>query len=264
MEIISSRKNANVRVLRSLFREKQARDEQGMFAVEGDHLCGELVRAGFNVTFAAFTEKAAVKYPETVALLTEKADTAAVITEELAEYISDTKSPQGLFAAAEIRGLGEPPSASVFGENARKIVVLDGVQDPGNVGTVIRTAEALGIDGAVLLGGCADIRSPKTLRASMGSVFRLPCVCCETERLSVLLPGFTLFAAMLDKNAKRLGEVKFPEKTAIVIGSEGAGVSPEAAAVCGEKIYIPINGAESLNAAAAAAIILWELKRSQR
>ena len=257
MGIVSSRKNANVWFLRQLLREKNVRDEHGVFAVEGDHLCGELVRAGFKVTLAAYTEKAAAKYPETAALLTEKADTAIVITEELSEYISDTKSPQGLFAAAEIRG-----SASAFDESARKIVVLDGVQDPGNVGTMIRAAEALGADGAVLMNGCADIRSPKTLRASMGSAFRLPVINADVNDLPKIMSGFALYGAMLDSTAKRLGEVKFPEKTAVVIGSEGAGISPEVAALCNEKIYIPIKGAESLNAAAAAAIIMWELGKT--
>ena len=260
MEIVSSRKNANVRFLRQLLREKQTRDEHGIFAVEGDHLCGELVRAGFKVTFAAYTEKAAAKYPETVAVLSEKADTVIVITEELSEYISDTKSPQGLFAAAVIRGMAD--GAQTFDEKARKIVVLDGVQDPGNVGTMIRAAEALGADGAMLLHGCADIWSPKTLRASMGSVFRLPVINADVSDIPKLLNGFTLYGAMLDNTAKRLGEVKFPEKTAVVIGSEGAGISSEVAGLCDEKIYIPIKGAESLNAATAAAIIMWELGKA--
>ena len=256
MEIVSSRKNANVRLLRELLREKSARDEHGVFAVEGDHLCRELSRAGFKVMLAVYTEKAAAKYPETVKLLAEKAENTVVITEELSEYISDTKSPQGLFAAAEIR-------ESVLGENARKIVVLDGVQDPGNVGTMIRAAEALGADGAVLVNGCADVWSPKTLRASMGSAFRLPVINAAVDDLPKLLSGFTLYGAMLDDKAKRLGEVKFHEKTAVVIGSEGAGISPEVAELCDEKIYIPIKGAESLNAATAAAIILWELGKKQ-
>lgn len=260
MEIVSSRKNANVRFLRLFLREKRMRDEHGVFAVEGDHLCSELVRAGFKVTFAAYTEKAAAKYPETVKSLKENANTAIVITEELSEYISDTKSPQGLFAAAGIRGRGDEKPELL--ENARKVIVLDGVQDPGNVGTIIRAAEALGADAAVLTNGCADIWSPKTLRASMGSAFRLPVINAGIDDLPKLLSGFAVYGAMLDSTAKRLGEEKFPEKTAVVIGSEGAGISPEVAELCDEKIFIPIKGAESLNAAMAAAIIMWELGKA--
>lgn len=258
METVSSRKNASVRDLRAFLREKRVRDERGIFAVEGDHLCGELVGSGYKITLFAHTEKAAAKYPETAALLREKAKETIVITDELSEYISDTKSPQGLFAAAEIRESGE----SVFGKASKRIVVLDGVQDPGNVGTIIRTAEALGIDGVVLLNGCADILSPKTLRASMGSALRMRVLYAENAgELRGILPDFVLYAAMPDKSAKRIGEAEFPEKTAIVIGSEGGGVSAEVANICDEKLYIPIKKAESLNAAAAAAIILWEITR---
>lgn len=252
MEIISSRKNDRVRFLRTLFREKWMRDEHGMFAVEGDHLCGELLRVGLRIGVAAFTEKAAEKYSETVKALCERAEKTLVISEDIAEYISDTKTPQGLFAAAEKREIPFP-------EDARRLIILDKVQDAGNVGTVIRTAEAFGIDGVLLTDGCADAWSPKAVRASMGSVFREPLIPFSSEEH---LEGFTVYGAMLDESAKRLGEVRFPEKTAIVIGSEGSGISPEIAEICDEKIYIPIKGAESLNAAMAAAVLLWELGRS--
>ncbi|MCM1167156.1 MAG: RNA methyltransferase [Lachnospiraceae bacterium] len=252
MEIISSRKNGNVRMMRELLGSAEYRRETGMFAVEGDHLCGELADCR-GIEYFLYTEKAAEKYPETVGKVLEKAAFSAVITEELSEYISDTKSPQGLFIASERFWIKIP-------ENARRAVVLDGVQDPGNVGTIIRAAEAFGTD-AVILRNCADAFSPKTLRASMGSVFRVPVLPSGIGELRECLGGFTVFGAMLDDTAKRLGEVKFPEKTAIIIGSEGGGISPEAAELCDEKIYIPIKGAQSLNAAMAAAVLLWELRK---
>ena len=256
LEIISSRKNYRVRIMRELVKSAEYRRETDLFVVEGDHLCGELADCADNIEYFLYTERAAEKYPETVRKASEKSFDTAVITEELSEYISDTKSPQGLFAAAE--RLGSP-----ILEGARRLVVLDGVQDPGNVGTMIRTAEAFGFDGVLYSPNCADVFTPKTLRASMGSVFRVPTQFYSgTENLRGWLRGFTVFGAMLDESAMRLGEVKFPEKTAVVIGSEGRGISPEVAAICDEKIYIPIKGAESLNAAMAAAIIMWELRRS--
>ena len=258
--VISSRKNENVCIIRELIKSAEYRRETDMFAVEGDHLCGELAACEncSTLEYFLYTEKAAQRYPETVRRAMEKAFFSAVITEELSEYISDTKSPQGLFAAAERFGKEIP-------ENARRLVVLDGVGDPGNVGTIIRPAEALGFDGVIFTGACADRFSPKTLRASMGSVFRMPShypsdMAALKKRLS--LSGFTLYGAMLDENAARLGAETFPEKTAVVIGSEGAGISPEIAALCDKKLYIPISGAESLNAAIAAAIIMWEVTRS--
>ncbi len=267
MEIITSRKNGSVRLMRELSRERSARESSGLFAAEGDHLCVELCRCskadersgiGFEIKLALYTEKAEKKYPDTVKTLGRCSEQCAVISEELAEYISDTKTPQGLFAAAVT------PKAAAIPQNAKRAVVLDGVQDPANVGTIIRTAEALGIDFAALGAGCADIWSPKTLRASMGSVFRLPCISGgAVEIISTLKKEFSVYSAMLDESAARLGSFEFPEKSAVVIGSEGKGVSKEAADLCGGSVYIPISGAESLNAAAAAAIILWELSKGK-
>lgn len=240
--------------MKSLLKSADYRRETDMFAVEGDHLCGELADCS-QIEYFLYTEKAAQKYPETVKKTAARTLFAAVITEELSEYISDTRSPQGLFAAAESFGSSIP-------ENARRLVVLDGVQDPGNVGTIIRTAEAFGIDGVIYWRDCADRFSPKTLRASMGSVFRMSAhFPSDIEALRHCLKDHTVYGAMLDDTAKRLGEVEFPEKTAIIIGSEGRGISPEVAEICDEKIFIPIKGAESLNAAMAASVLLWELSK---
>lgn len=253
MDIISSKTNGAVKTLRELLRDKKCRDERGMFAVEGDHLCGEAAGLG-GIALFAYTRQAAEKYPGTVRKLSDCAEKSIVISDALSEYISDTKTPQGMFAA-----VCKPEKR--LPENSRRLVILDGVQDPGNVGTIIRTAEAFGIDGAVLLSGCADVWAPKTLRAAMGSAFRLPVVCCSVGELSRYTEGFTLYGAMLDDSAKRLGETVFPDKTAVVIGSEGRGISPEVVEICDKKIYIPIKGAESLNAAMAATVLLWELSK---
>lgn len=252
---LSSSKNEKVRLFRELLRDKPLRDELNRFVAEGDHLCGELARENYKIRCAMITARAKEKYPETAAALEKNAEELYVITEKISEYISDTRSPQGIFAAAE-----KPPQpVGIIG--AKKLVLLDEVQDPGNVGTIIRTAEALGLDGAVLSPDCADLWSPKTLRASMGSVLRLPCVSAELAEIIPQLKsgGFSVFGAMLDDTAAKIGELSFPEKSAVVIGSEGSGISHEVAALCSGSVYIPISKAESLNAAAAAAIILWEL-----
>ncbi len=251
----TSRKNDTVRRFRELARDKKLRDREGVFVIEGDHLCSEALAAGLDIRFALITEKAMVKYPHCAERLKLSAAELAVISEDIAEYISDTKAPQGLFAEAS-----KQKCESVSG---RRLVLLDGVQDPGNVGTIIRTAEALGINGAVLSEGCADIWSPKTLRASMGSVFRLPCISCDLAEMITSLKneGYTVYGSMLDETAQKLTETMFPEKAAVVIGSEGGGISENAKNVCSGGLYIPISGAESLNAASAASIILWELSK---
>ena len=252
---LTSRKNETVRRFRELARDRKLRREQGVFVIEGDHLCGEAVSAGLEISFALMTEKAREKYPAASEKLMSAAKSYAVISEDIAEYISDTKSPQGLFAEV-LR-----PSAPQLPEG--RLLILDGVQDPGNVGTMIRTAEALGIKGALLSADCADVWSPKTLRASMGSVFRLPCITAELSQTITGLRqrGYEVYGAMLDETAQRLGELSFAENSAVVIGSEGSGISEEVRKACTGGLYIPITGAESLNAAAAASIILWELSR---
>ncbi len=255
--VITSRKNGAVKRFREIFRSKSLRDGEGLIAAEGDHLCGELLKCGYEITAALLTEKAQEKYPETAGALISAAGECEVISGELAEYISDTRTPQGLFALARRREdtIGFP------GAGARRLVLLDGVQDPGNVGTIVRTAEALGFDGAAMSPDCADIWSPKALRASMGSGLRLPCIYGALPEIinSLKSGGFSVYGAMLDESAARLGELSFPEKAAVIIGSEGAGISPETAGLCDRAVYIPISGVESLNAAAAAAIILWEM-----
>lgn len=242
-------------MMRKLLKSAEYRHQTDLFAVEGDHLCGELAECPVQIEYFLYTEKAAQKYSETVRKALSKSLSASIITNELSDYISDTKTPQGLFAAAERFGAPIP-------KNPQRIVVLDGIQDPGNVGTIIRSAEAFGFDGVLYSPNCADVFTPKTLRASMGSVFRVPTQFYSgTENLRGWLREFTVFGAMLDDTAKRLGEVEFPEKTAVVIGSEGSGISQELAAMCDEKIYIPIKGVESLNAAMAATVLLWELSK---
>lgn len=252
---LTSRKNDIVRRFRELSRDKKQRDTEGVFVAEGDHLCGEAVNSGLRIRYALITEKAMKKYPKAAEALAAAAAEYAVITEDIAEYISDTKAPQGLFAEIEKRSQSDIPEG--------RLVLLDGVQDPGNVGTIIRTAEALGIKAVLLSDKCADIYSPKTLRASMGSVFRLPCIGCELSQtiLSLKGSGYTVYGAMLDDTAKKLGEISFDDKSAVVIGSEGRGISDEVKKACTGGLYIPITGAESLNAAAAAAMIIWELAR---
>ncbi len=252
---LTSRKNDTVRRFRELQRDKKMRDSEGVFIAEGDHLCGEAISAGAEIRCALVTEKAREKYPKAAEALMATAAEHAVISDDIAEYISDTKAPQGLFAEIVKR-----PQSDI---SEGKLVLLDGVQDPGNVGTIIRTAEALGIKGVLLSDKCADVYSPKTLRASMGSVFRLPCISCELAGTITSLreQGYTVYGAMLDDTAKKLGELSFGEKSAVVIGSEGGGISDEVKKACTGGLYIPITGAESLNAAAAAAMIIWELSK---
>ena len=145
----------------------------------------------------------------------------------------------------------------------RRWLVLDGVQDPGNVGTVWRTADAFGADGLVLCNGCADPWGPKTVRATMGAVFRLPVYegTLDEAAKKLAAASIPLYAAALREDTVDVREVSL-EKCAVIIGSEGRGVSEKALSLCRKTIQIPMRArCESLNAAVAAAVVLWEMAR---
>ena len=256
--IIASRKNQTVVKTRGLLSEKKLRDKENLIAAEGRKLCEEAIKAGLVPEYAVFSEEAEKKFSEIKNSLSGKCPIFTV-TNEIYAYLSDQKSPQGIFIALKLLDKSKNIDRIIEKD---KILLLDGIQDSGNLGTIIRSAEAFGIGGVILSPDCADPFSPKTLRASMGSAFRLPLGTIGLVEAAEILKkeNFALFAAMLDEGAHRLGELQFPEKCAIVIGNEGHGVSSEVAGRC-EKLYIPIKTAESLNAAVAASIICYELSK---
>lgn len=259
--IIASRKNQTIVKSRGLLAEKKLREKEGLIAAEGVKLCTEALDAGLKAEYAIVSEEAEKKFSEITERL-RRVCPVYVVTQDIYFYLSQQKSPQGIFLALKL--LDKSKNLDRILEKD-KIILLDCIQDSGNLGTIIRTAEAFGIEGAVLSSDCADPYSPKTLRASMGSGFRLPiCVSdgagpsLEDTVLKLKEKGFEVYAAMLDETARRLGEFVFPKRCALVIGNEGHGVSRETAKRC-EKVYIPIRGAESLNAAIAAAVICYEM-----
>ncbi|MCM1297946.1 MAG: RNA methyltransferase [Firmicutes bacterium] len=262
--IITSRKNETVRKSRLILSEKKLRDSEGIFGTEGCKLAEEALKAGFKAEYAVVAQAAAEKFPETVKLI-EKNCKIYYATPEIYLYISQQKAPQGIFLALKQKSALDKSKILDKILSGSTLLMLDCVQDSGNLGTMIRTAEALGTQGVILGDGCADLWSPKTLRSAMGSAFRVNTVSCSLEKAvdRAKDSGFEVYAAMLDSSALPLGSFKFGEKTAAVIGNEGHGISADVAAKC-KKLYIPITSAESLNAAAAAAVLCWEMKRKKR
>ena len=175
---ITSRKNQLVVQSRGLLREKRIRDEEGLFAAEGTKLCLEALSAGVTPMWALVSETASEKFVEAVAEI-EQNCAVTVVSDDVYSYLSEQKSPQGIFLAGQILDKSVNLDRILSSD---KILLFDCVQDSGNLGTMLRTAEALGIGGVVLGEGCADIWSPKTLRASMGSAFRLPACVMDTAR----------------------------------------------------------------------------------
>ena len=253
MERITSRKNPLLEHMRRLDSAAYRR-ERGEFLCDSPKLVEEALRHGAQVVSLAVSDGVAL--PEGV----DASVRCVAVPPDVMASISPVRTPQGMLAACRMPDTALPEKLT-----GQRYVVLDGVQDPGNVGTVIRTADAFGCTGALLLPGCADPYGPKTLRAAMGAVFRLPLYAVGLEALPRLLAdaGLPLYGTALRHDTVDVRQRDL-RRCALVIGSEGRGVSAEVLALCRETLRIPMSShCESLNAAAAAAVLLWEAYRAE-
>ena len=249
MERITSRQNPLVARLRKLGNDKKTRRQEGVFLCEGHKLVEEALRWNAVVETLVVAEgiEPPRKLPEGVRLVEVPAD--------VLKSVSTVDTPQGMLAVCRTPDL-TPPKTLTPG----LYLVLDGVQDPGNVGTVWRTADAFGAEGVFLLPGCAEPFSPKTVRSTMGACFRLPVWETGLEELTVLLKAaeLPLYATALREDTADLRAADL-SRAAVVIGSEGRGVSQAVLDACALTLKIPMRDrCESLNAAVAASVVLWE------
>lgn len=256
---ITSRKNQVVKDAAAVAASASVRREKSLFFCEGARLCEDAALSGIEITVAFATEQAMDKYKGYIEKLAEKAADFYILEAHVAEMLSKTRNTQGVFCVCKIPGKKTP---SYNGKSA----VLENTQDPANVGTIMRTAEALGIKELILTGETCDIYSPKVIRASMGAVFRLPVFeIANTDKVFECFKekGTVTYASLPADTANKAGSFIFPENAALFIGNEGMGLSDKAIENCDKKITIPMLGrAESLNAAAAAAILMWEMMQS--
>ena len=256
--IITSKDNPTVKLYQKLSSSKKERLKYGLFVLEGIRIAEDALRDG-NVSHILVTEEQYEKLGDTLLQADLRDAKLLVISNELGNRIASTDTTQGVFAICRI-----PVSKKLtFRENGR-YVVLYGLQDPGNVGMVIRTADALGIDGIILSGSC-DLYSPKVIRSTMGSVFRMDIVIeNDTDALFAMLEenGVESSAAVIDKDAIKVTDFSFAGRQAVFIGNEGNGLPREIALRCTRRITIPMSGnINSLNAAMAAGILMWELRK---
>ena len=256
MDVITSRENPRIKRACALRDSEKQRAAAGLFFAEGPKLCLELAR-GCRAAELYATAPALAHTPALAGL----GPAVVEITRPVAEKLAGTRSTQGVFALFETPATDPAPLLAA----ARRILALEAVQDPGNVGTLLRSAAAFGFD-AVLLGpGCAAPFSPKVLRASMGAAGRLPLgVCADLPAALGALRGrgVACLAAALYK-ARPLDAVgtQFPGGVCVVIGSEGQGLSDAAIAACSAAVRIPMTDrVESLNAGVAGSILLWHFR----
>ena len=254
MDRITSAKNPTVQRLRSL-KDAKARREAGLFLVEGEVMIREALGCGLKLRELAAEESHADFAREVCGNAR-----GFIVTRSLLETICDTRTPQGVCAAFE---LPEPVALEQLPE---RVVALDGVQDPGNLGTIWRTADAAGFQALLLGAGGADPLSPKVQRAAMGSGFRLP-FCHTPELADALLQlrqrGYRVFASDLS-GADFYARPDAGEKFVLVIGNEARGISDAVREAADCRVKLPMRGgAESLNAAVAAGIMMYELMRGR-
>lgn len=256
--VLTSRTNERVKLALAVRKNARTRRENGLFFLEGARLCADAAACGTVVSVCLYTDKAAEKYPDRLAMILQTAKQTYRITQELSAYLSETENPQGIYCLC---AMAEQCDIEILPTG--KYIALSDVQNPDNLGAVSRTAEALGIDGLILEGGC-DLYNPKAQRAAMGSLLRLPVI--RTQDLAALLAscrerGMRTYASTPDSSAEKITHADFSGGVVCVVGNEGAGLRAELLQSC-ENITIPMRGrAESFNAAAAASILLWEMVR---
>jgi TrmH family RNA methyltransferase len=253
--------NTQLKKLRAL-KQKRGRASQGKFLIEGAHLCREALQAHASLELLLYTQDGfrTAEIKEVVSEAQRRGVSNLRVTSAVLKSLAETVTPQGILAVVHHW------TPSIPWDRGKVLLLLDRVRDPGNVGTIIRTADAVGADGVILAPETADPFSPKVLRSTMGSLFHLPVqVAAEPRRVMVDLKkrGFRIFIA--DPRAKRsYTHIKYPRQFLLVVGNEAHGVRASLRSLADELIGVPIRGrAESLNVSMATGIILYEALRQR-
>ena len=273
-EIITSRQNESVKAVRALA-DKKGRARSGLFRFDGIKLFRDALGRADIFTVV-------LREPMSVAVSAEvqgglsrgeiSEDRLLFVSESVFNTISEESSPEGIITVArqldDLHAGFEPCKTEEL--SGKRLLLVESIRDPGNLGTVMRSCGALGIDTLILSDDCADIYNPKTVRSSMGALFRLPTVTVKRDDMPRLVTslrqgGRRVFAAALRENAFRIGELTLKAGDCFVIGNEGHGLSDTLIDACDGAAIIPMTeGSESLNAAAAAAICIWETVRASQ
>ena len=279
MEIISSKDNKKIKYIRSLLEKGSIRKKDKAFVVEGIKLTDEALECGKVVEIVC----AKSLYDEIISgdlsgnrLLAEndknitnyvkKGSSLLVVSDTVFKSMSETKTPQGILAVAEMPDYGLLDKGfleQAYTKNGKiKLLVLEDTADPGNLGTIMRTAEAAGVTGVIMGKGTVDIFNPKVVRSTMGSIFRLPFAYVEDLKETIRelkKQGISFYATHL-KGEKSYKDIKYSDRSAILVGNEARGLSDEVADLADTYVLIPMQGkVESLNAAVAAALMMYEV-----
>ncbi len=262
--MITSLYNKQVKEAAALAAKRKERDRQGLFVVEGRKMFGEAPAERITRVYIAESAEAELygQYGEKLSGLS-----CETVSDEVFAKMSDTVTPQGILCLVRQQIYNIEEMLKNNNKNQPLFILLEDIQDPGNLGTILRTAEAAGADGVIMSGRTADIYNPKTIRSTMGSVYRLPFsyaadFCSVINRLREF--GVSIYAAHLRAEADYC-DCDYRKGTAFLIGNEANGLREETAACADTLISIPMEGrAESLNAAVASSVLLYEAHRQRR
>lgn len=257
MNVITSRDNVKIKYVRSL-NTKKFRDQEKVFTVEGIKFVREAFKEKADIRFVLFSESALLK--DEVKELLEGMDSGVfACTDDVFDVASETVNAQGALAV-----IGKKQESSGNFNHIKFAVMCDRIQDPGNLGTIIRTADAFGPAVVILNKGCVDQYNPKVVRASAGAIFRVPFIHAENDSEmmeNLKQSGFRIYSTVVESEYS-FEDVEESEKICVVIGNEGQGVSAEMAEASHQKITIKMSGrAESLNASIAAGICIYEMRK---
>ena len=269
-EVIRSRQNRLVKLVCSLERKK-LREELGLFRFDGIKLCLEALEKGLVPEYIFVCES---RYDELRARIGQGYE-LTVVCDDVFSKMSDEKSPEGIITVIRLLNrLHKTVKADEDGNidtqlgSEERVFIVESIRDPGNLGTIIRTAASLGVDRIVMTDDCADIYNPKTIRGAMGALFMQRTDTVANDELKSYIRalqngGRRVYAAALRSDAQRLGEFELSANDAFIVGNEGHGLSESTISACDGCVIIPMrDGCESLNAAMAAGILMWETLRN--
>ncbi|MGJ3240273.1 MAG: TrmH family RNA methyltransferase [Anaerolineae bacterium] len=251
VEVITSLQNQYVKLANQLQNRARARRKEGKIVLEGTRLIGDALAQLITPEYV-FYQPTQVDY-ELIAQLQNTRATLYEVTDEIMQHVSDTQNPQGIVAVFRLPRPSLPPEP-------QRVLILDAVQDPGNMGTILRTAGAAGVQVVILAPGCVDPYNPKVLRSGMGAHFRLPVIEADWANIRGYCDDLATYLARGDAET-RYSDVDWTQAWALVISNEAHGGSQDAERFAEQGVSIPMANAESLNAAIATGVLLFEAQR---
>jgi TrmH family RNA methyltransferase len=256
--MITSTRNPKIQWIKALQGRPRRRKEAGVFIVEGVRLAEEALASGWPIQLGLFLPSADERLQRLTAALQARQIPLEEVSPTVLQAVSDTETPQEILLVVQQQNLPLP-------EKLTFVLVIDAVRDPGNLGTILRSAAAAAVDAVLLPPATVDVTSPKVVRAAMGAHFRLPILRLSWDKIGQILQKHLLTVFLADAHGKiAYDQANFRQPFCLIIGNEAQGASAMARSLAAQSVFIPMPGKmESLNAAVSAAILLFEAVRQR-